>query len=157
MKFLTDGFEVFFMNNKQHFFFTVTYSIFVSFVLTFFMTAVFVGFNEAFSEAYSSGVVISIVVATALSFLISPILEKNILTERAITKCRMMVFNLLLAMALTAGVTFFILLLSNGLVSGFLVHWLKMWLVAAVMCFVIIELTVEGFQQLTFNVIKSSN
>lgn len=154
MKFLTDGFEVILMNSKQHFFFTVTYSIFVSLVLTFFMTAVFVGFNEAFSEAYSSGVVISIVVATSLSFLISPILEKNILKDQDITKCRMMVFNLLLAIALTAGVTFSILMLSNGLFPEFVVHWLKMWLVAAVMCFVIIELTVEGFQQLTFNVIK---
>lgn len=27
------------MNSKQHYFFTVTYSIFVSLVLTFFMTA----------------------------------------------------------------------------------------------------------------------
>lgn len=145
------------MNSKQHYFFTVTYSIFVSLVLTFFMTAVFVGFNEAFSKAYTSGVVISIVVATTLSFVISPFLEKNILKDQAVTKCRVMVFNLLLAIALTAGVTFSILLLSNGLFPGFLVHWLKMWLVAAVMCFIIIELTAEGFRQLTVNVIKSSN
>lgn len=142
------------MNSKQHFFFTVTYSIFVSIVLTFFMTAVFIGFNESFSGAYQSGVVISMVVATVLSFLVSPILEKAILNDQTITKCRMMAFNFILAIALTAGVTFFILFLSSGLFPGFLVHWLKMWLVATVMCFVIIELTVEGFQQLTYKVIK---
>lgn len=145
------------MNSKQHFFFTVTYSIFVSLVLTFFMTGVFVGFNEAFAKAYTSGVVISIVVATTLTFLISPLLEKIIIKDQVITKGRMIAFNLLLAMSLTFGVTFFILLLSHGLFSGFLIHWLKMWLVATLMCFVIIELTVEGFQQLIFNVIKSSN
>ncbi|KNZ40904.1 DUF2798 domain-containing protein [Acetobacterium bakii] len=142
------------MNSKQNFFFTLTYSIFISIVLTFFMTAVFVGFTDGFSEAYLSGVVISIVVSTVLSFLVSPILERTILKDQDITKIRMMVFNFLLAIALTAGVTFCILLLSSGLFPGFLVHWLKTWLVAAVMCFILIELTVERFQQLTVSVIK---
>jgi hypothetical protein len=118
------------------------------------MTAIFVGFNENFIEAYFTGLIISMIVATILSFLTTPLLRKLILGKHKISNSRLLIFDLFLAIDLTSGVTFFILIISQGLALDFFVNWLKMWLVAAILAFVIIQLASEKFQDFTVKVIK---